>query len=263
MAKQTMPIGNALFLAAVCGQTYVQHNNKDGLFLAPHSYSSVDAIEAQSYNSGYERFGFILESDQALIVAFRGTSTAVEWVSDFIARQTPYLPVKDFGLTHKGFTDIYMSAREQLLRALNKYSHQKPLFVTGHSLGGALATLAAPDIAANTPFRNPHVYTFASPRVGNPQFVRNYNQIIPVSWRICNEHDIVPHLPPLIYRSPKTDKTYYYLHVKDEYKFSFLAGSVPGNHVIRNYFSKLSKEDPHFTKAMCSFPPAWCPDGID
>ncbi|RAP75571.1 lipase family protein [Paenibacillus montanisoli] len=253
-----MDIRTAIFLAAVCGQTYVQYNN-DGLFLVPTTYRLVGQFQAASYTGNEEPFGFVLESDRAAILAFRGTSSPTDWVMDMIAQQVPFKPVKNGGYTHRGFTEVYMSARDQFLRLLDQVPKDKPLFVTGHSLGGALATLASLDIAVNRKPSALITYTFGAPRTGDPVFVRTYNAVVPLTFRVQNEFDVVPHLPPLVYQSPKTDKTYYYLHVKEEAKRSFRMGSVGGNHIISSYFADLAREAPAFVAATCQSPPGWCP----
>lgn len=258
--EQGPDMGSALFLAAVCGQTYVQFNNKDdGLFLVPRTYRLIGQFMAKSYDNRPERFGFLIESEQCAVLAFRGSSSMVDWVADFIAQQTVYRPVKHAGQTHKGFTDIYMSARDQVHALLGQLPPDKPLFITGHSLGGALATLAALDIARNTPFIAPVVYTFGAPRVGDPKFVQAYNYSVSAHWRFQNEFDIVPHLPPLVYQSPKTKGTYFYLHVKGEVQRSFRMGSVSANHILSSYFVNLAKEQPADSAVMCAEPPGWCP----
>ncbi|WP_240941146.1 lipase family protein [Paenibacillus sp. HB172176] len=260
MRGQELNMQTALFLAAVCGQTYVQFNNKeDGLFLVPRTYNLVGQFKARAYDNRYEPFGFIIESEQCSILAFRGSGSAVDWVSDFIAQQTTYRSVRNAGQTHKGFTDIYTSARDSVFSLLSQLSPDKPLFITGHSLGGALATLAALDIACNSPLSSPIVYTFGAPRVGDPKFVQLYNYSVGTHWRFQNEFDIVPHLPPLVYQSPKTKQTYFYLHVKGEVPRSFRMGSVSGNHVLSSYFDDLAKDQPSVAAAVCAEPPGWCP----
>lgn len=69
------------------------------------------------------------------------------------------------------------------------------LTICGHSLGGARATLLALDVAANTIFKNPTIYTYASPRKGDALFARTYNQVLPNTYRIANRVDMVPKLP--------------------------------------------------------------------
>jgi hypothetical protein len=66
-----------------------------------------------------------------------------------------------------------------------------PVF-TGHSLGGALAMLAA----ARAALRFPHCYTFGQPRLFDCNFRDWYNyRAGPRTWRLVNREDIVPHLP--------------------------------------------------------------------
>ncbi|MWC30037.1 lipase family protein [Paenibacillus sp. MMS18-CY102] len=251
-------IRTALFLAAVCEQTYVQFKSRDGMFLMPAGYRAVGTIKAQAYESKPEYFGFLIESEHSAILAFRGTGSVMEWVSDFISQQIRCKPVKPPSLTHKGFTDIYMSCRDKVLALVRNVSPDKKLYITGHSLGGALATLAALDTAFND-LREPTVYTFGAPRVGDPKFSRIYNRMIKEHWRVQNEFDIVPLLPPLVYRQPKKRKLFYYMHVKTEVKRSFRMGSVSGNHVLSSYFANLSKDDPAFAAALCEGALGWCP----
>jgi hypothetical protein len=75
------------------------------------------------------------------------------------------------------------------------------LTICGHSLRGALATLLALDVAAYTIFKNPTIYTYASPRTEDALFARTYNQVLPNTYRIANRGDIVPKLPlPPLYK---------------------------------------------------------------
>ncbi len=52
------------------------------------------------------------------------------------------------------------------------------LYVTGHSLGGALAVLATLDIAVNTAFHSPIMYTLAGPRVSDPDFANRFDAVV-------------------------------------------------------------------------------------
>jgi len=71
------------------------------------------------------------------------------------------------------------------------------LTIGGHSLGGALATLFAMDVAANAPapFNTPIVYTYASPRTGDLDFVTKYNELVSTTFRFVDNVDLVPKLP--------------------------------------------------------------------
>lgn len=70
------------------------------------------------------------------------------------------------------------------------------IYITGHSLGGALATLLARDVVRLPWAREGRVevvmYNFGSPRVGNRAFAEEYNRTVGTSWRVCNHRDIIP-----------------------------------------------------------------------
>ena len=157
----------AIFLAAICGQTYTQFTNTDGSFVLPLNFSLFDTIEANSLIRVSERFGFILESPEEIIIAFRGTMSSTDWITDAIASQKNFKYIKDPALTHRGFTSIYASARGQIISALKRLPVDKTLFITGHSLGGALATLCAVDVAANTDHHSPCFHLWITARRGS------------------------------------------------------------------------------------------------
>ncbi|AJS61431.1 lipase family protein [Paenibacillus sp. IHBB 10380] len=249
----------AIFLAAICGQTYAQFTNTDGSFVVPLNYSVSDTIQAKSISNVWERFGFILESPQEIIIAFRGTSSTTNWISNIIASQKRFKYIKEDCLTHRGFTDIYSSARSKITFALSRLSPDKTLYITGHSLGAALATLCAIDIAANTSYISPNLFTYGSPRVGDPTFTKTFTKYVRNSYRIANPFDVVTHAPPSIYKLPKREKKYYYSHVQTLSSLSFQNGSVNLNHIIGSYFTELSKLQPKFTQLLCLTNPGFCP----
>jgi hypothetical protein len=91
---------------------------------------------------------------------------------------------------------------------------QRGMVVTGHSLGSALATLFVMENKANKKFDIHTLCTFASPRVGNAEFVRQFAELPITSWRLVNTQDVVPKIPfhiPLLFP---------YEHVETEFSFS-------------------------------------------
>jgi hypothetical protein len=160
--------------------------------------------------------GFILQADSGdAAIAIRGTVGIFEWVHDamFLAVRCPFL--SSAGNTEDGFTEMYKSLTTALnpgapsvAQALSALPWKKPvtsLTICGHSLGGALVTLLALDVAANTPFKSPTVYSYASPRTGDPLFANTYNHVVPNTFRIANRIDLVPKLPlPPLYEHVDT-----------------------------------------------------------
>nr|AFW99795.1 lipase 3646 [Cohnella sp. A01] len=249
----------AIFLAAVCSQTYEQYNNKEGQFVVPLGYRTAFTVDATSFDRKRERFGFILESDRDIVVAFRGTSSTADWVSDALAYQIRY-PYRDkAGQTHQGFTHIYRSARARIVSALTSLPPDKPVYVAGHSLGGALAVLCALDLATLDSRRLLAAYTFGAPRTGDPGFARAFNAAVRKSFRIANPYDAVAQLPPFILRMPGSKKTYYYSHVRGAVVLPFQNGSPAANHLIGSYFAALAARDPAYAERLEADNPGFCP----
>jgi hypothetical protein len=153
--------------------------------------------------------GMILQAPNTgdTVVVIRGTEGIQEWIQDakFLTVPCPFL--RSGGNTEDGFTDMYNSlstdsagGSPSVVNALRGLPWRNPvtsLTICGHSLGGALATLLALDVAANrpAPFSTPTVYTYASPKTGDPLFVTTYDHVVPNTVRIANRLDLVPKLP--------------------------------------------------------------------
>lgn len=152
-----------------------------------------------------------------IYIVFRGSENRIDWDTNFNLEQEvvqfqqnvlqekvvgdreqvyPYEEESSSGAKmHRGFASAYMSVREQIHNYL-KNNAASSLTVTGHSLGGALATLCAVDIQYN--FSNQvavDIYTFGAPRVGNNGFRESFNRRVPHSYRFVYGMDIVPALP--------------------------------------------------------------------
>ncbi|CAP20581.1 Protein CBG23826 [Caenorhabditis briggsae] len=117
---------------------------------------------------------------------------------------TTLKPSADFygmGLVNTYFRSGHEKTWQYVQEALSNPQYQNyDVYVTGHSLGGALAGLAAPRIVHDG-LRQSHqvkVITFGEPRVGNLDFSRTYDQLIPYSFRVTHAIDIVPHLPACV-----------------------------------------------------------------
>ena len=77
-----------------------------------------------------------------------------------------------------------------------RYSSYK-VWVTGHSLGGAIASLASTIILheSRTSKANLYMYTFGQPRVGDYNYALAHDRLVPISFRVTHYRDPVVHLP--------------------------------------------------------------------
>jgi hypothetical protein len=141
---------------------------------------------------------FLVSNDEYAVLAFRGTEPTKGRDISTDARAFKVSVIE--GRVHGGFLGGYNSVRENILKAL-KQVLGLPIYITGHSLGAALATVATNhlegEVLEGIPLRDQIAacYTFGSPRVGNNQFDREFKSAI---YRVVNTTDIVTVVPLLL-----------------------------------------------------------------
>ena len=151
---------------------------------------------------------FIATEGKNIYLAFRGTANIADALTDILDTQVSYTLVPDGGKVSQGFLNKYMGTDTNPIRAtvfskldeLVGTGNYDNLYVTGHSMGGALAVTAFPDLSQNLSIANLFMYNFAEPAVGVSDFVSTYQGEYGadrVSWRVVNTNDLVPKLPPL------------------------------------------------------------------
>ena len=208
----------------------------DGADCRPAVFVENDATDTQCWI-------FRDAAAREVVVAFRGTeqtkwqdlATDVNLTPSTIDPERvvddgswlPFLNRKREPLVHGGFLAAYDSVRVKVLNAVAGLTADadgsgagRPwtVLVTGHSLGGALATLFAleaaslwgdgrcanPDLHKYMPKRDRSgarevcMYNFGSPRVGNAVFADGFDDLVPDAWRITNKKDIIPTVPRML-----------------------------------------------------------------
>ena len=183
----------------------------DPAVAAPDGYASVgssfygwEGLDPASPATA-KKFALVFRSNRTpglFLVAFRGTETPDEWIAN-AKFPTAVFPGVSGIAVESGFLDVYTkgaagqnppSLQASLLTYFKSVTVTQ-LIVTGHSLGGALAALFALDIATTLKIK-PTLVTYASPNVGNAAWAAAIGTAVPDSYRIYNNRDIVPFLPP-------------------------------------------------------------------
>jgi predicted lipase len=186
-------------------------------------------------------WGFVLTGPQQHLLVLRGTQRGHEWMQTINARQvvSGQVPQFDFpGAIHRGFATIYARLSRAVNAAVQQLDPAKPLVLAGHSLGAPLASLAALDLAQRQPVFDGRlrVYTYAAPRLGDPAFATALSQRIPDSYRVVNQADVVPELPPT-----KTQQIIY-VHAGEPWGFTEARGDIGPNHFISAYRDAIDAE---------------------
>lgn len=188
-------------------------------------------------------------------VYFAGSESRVDWKNNFNILNDDVPP--DWNCTsakklrtHQGYMRAFKSVASQMLVALqNELSNTagtSRIVFCGHSLGGALATMASLYAACKLPQLRPNiaVVTFGAPQVGDGNFVLHFNDVIQTSVRIVNPMDPVPRLlaPQLV-------------HVKGYYPVGNLSlDNTLKAHSIATYTTAMGKS--RVFGILASFAPA-------
>jgi predicted lipase len=188
-------------------------------------------------------YGAVLTSKTGNILMFRGTQQNAEWIRNFLAVQEPYRDAatgKTYGQVHSGFLDIYSNLilEPRPHKIAEQLDPTVPCYIAGHSLGGALAILAAIDIALKVPKLRPNLrlYTYGSPRVGDKIFAEAHSQLIPNSYRVANQADTITLVPPT------NQMGGVFIHIGEEWAFLSQNQDVMPNHIVDTYRVAIDRE---------------------
>lgn len=200
----SLDAGNAYLMAKIAKAAYINRSKKDN---APCEMKVLSTLKKES--EGFVSVkGFSTKSAQAIIVehqdyivlAFRGTDEIGDWFDNIKFRMKRI----SVGKFHRGFlnsvNDLWDALLEHYDQLINtQYVDQKvkskPIFITGHSLGGAMAVVAAAKLLEiGIDFHS--VYTFGQPRVAQHKAKDEINALAKERiFRFVNNSDIVSRLP--------------------------------------------------------------------
>ena len=185
----------------------LSHNPRE--WSRPAAYALCEA-STLAYRNDDEAPGILISDDEtdtqarifpghaSTVLAFRGTESLRDGRTDIQATRGTW---QGFAV-HEGFLVAYLAIRQKIENAVAMFtSDGQRLHITGHSLGGALATLAALDLISAGAVRVGSVITFGAPRVFGLRGARWADRILGGRlWRVINSNDLVPRIPKLFRR---------------------------------------------------------------
>ena len=201
-------VENAYCLAQASRLAYEDHRDIEKTVKGHWGFNKFEFFDRR------ETQAFLAADDDKIIVVFRGTepTNLADWFSDLDID----LVDGPVGKLHHGFSRAYSFVAQDIedaiaeLRRVNVVDvaglkdrkragpgSMQSLWFAGHSLGGALATVAVVDfkLRQDKPVRG--VYTFGQPRVGDGDLARAFNAVFKQhAFRFVNNNDVVTRVPP-------------------------------------------------------------------
>ena len=187
--------------------TYTVSSVNDWNCLTCNNEIDLEYIVEKSSNLALQGFD---KRTNTIFTSFRGSTNIHNWAENIqISKVSPY---NDTNISvEKGFYKAYMNVKDDIidnLYDLSKKYNTHNLLITGHSLGAAMSTIMAYDIASLYPeYKIQYFYNYGSPRVGNTAFVNSFNAYHIKNYRVTHYYDMVPHVP---------EEFVGYLHISNE-----------------------------------------------
>lgn len=186
---------DALLMAKICELSYLKKTDQSpdvGMIKKRLKQINTSFLSVYGFNKSSSQ-AIIVEHPNYIVVAFRGSDEPGDWLKNIDLKKTK----KIFGNWHAGFWGAVDVIFDQIKAKLNQMNQNKPLYITGHSLGGAMAQVFAGRCLYDFQ-RIQGIYTFGQPRVVDKATKKIFNQYLKESYfRYQNNNDGVCRVPGL------------------------------------------------------------------
>ena len=176
--------------------------------------------------------GYFLKFNETLYVFIAGTDEIKDVLTDIRLIPSHFDGESDNMKVHRGFEKAYKRIEALIIE---RCTFEKRVIIAGHSMGGAIATLASYKLGIVVP--DTTCVTFGSPRVGNRSFIKSFNKRVTDSYRIVHRNDMVTKWPKLICWYRHVDTLY---QSKRKRWFSFFTALL--DHPMQEYIDGLKKD---------------------
>lgn len=198
-------------ISKLCSLTYNPPQINKELFISRPYYEKNNECffyqckeEPHFYSSNEDCQVYVCKYDNILCISFRGTESIEDIFTDLNISRVPIefdfpLDLKEDLHVHRGFLTQFESVKlnidQEIVEYYIKNTNNKKIIFSGHSLGGALATIASLYFKLKYKELDISCITFGSPRVGCKDFVGVFNNTIENSYRFVNDNDPIPCFP--------------------------------------------------------------------
>ena len=169
--------------------------------------------------------GYVLKAHGAVYIFIAGTDELKDVVTDIRLAPSHFDGEVSNIKVHVGFEAALKKVEDIIIHYAR---NETRVIIAGHSMGGAIATLAAYKLVWVVP--NIICVTFGSPRVGNRAFIKNFNKLVTASYRVVYRNDAVTRWPKLLFWYRHVDTLY---QSKRKRWFSFFTAIF--DHPMQNY----------------------------
>lgn len=247
---------NAYYFARLSRMAYKMKNEVEGLLVGNatstglgfdrfHWFEAGDEADKEYFDGIEDTEAFVAANDDMIAVVFRGTKEMADWATNLRASWRSCPVEWDFpsaeGSMHEGFDDgvnsVWQSAgmHSTITSLYHEQGKNRKLYLAGHSLGGALATIAAARLAFDEDMDIAGIYTIGSPRIFDQLSAKHFDSKVNHGtalkkkyFRSRNNNDIVPRVPA----SP-------FIHVGTEIYLDRL-GTISATGVMDRLLGRLS-----------------------
>ncbi|MBC6686663.1 lipase family protein [Wolbachia pipientis] len=172
--------------------------------LKEEGYKIIQFYNMRDNEQPYRHAGYVFIKDKGITIVYRGSRNWFDYMKDaemILTSSGELLP--EGGKIHSGFYSLFKDSWGSVYEILKGHANDQKLEIkdfkinlTGHSMGGAIATIAALCLSVREGAEDLHVATFASPRVLDSAAAEVYEERLgKKTIRVVNQSDFIPSLP--------------------------------------------------------------------
>lgn len=214
------------------------------------NYKKLEIIKCYKNSKGLKSILCIDHKDNQLILAIKGSDQINDILNDIKTLKIRLFENDDSSI-HSGFSEIFVDnlinelILKDILEILKNYENYK-LYITGHSLGGALSILFSYYLSKNIN-QDINVITYGSPKIGDFKFYENFNKVKNIKLtRIINDNDIIVSFPKINYyhvgdfiELNEVNVKYYKNEETNYYTYSIFKKYSLNDHFCKNYYINI------------------------